>query len=496
MTAMAIGARLRQIASQDPGRLALVFASPRGDDVRLTYGEFDRAVNRFARLLRERGVDENSTVVVGLPNSPAHHIATWAAWKLGSMVLPLDASLPGNEREQLLRLADPAVIVAEWDLPCVSAEEIAAPGFDDGPINEKVPHPGKAIASGGSTGRPKLIVDPSPLLFDPGKRFFAADRVGVRPHQVQLISGPLYHNSPFAWANLIGIPNAHTLVVMPRFDAAQAVELIQRYQVQFAVLVPTMMRRILQLPDLTPATFSSIESIVHLAAPCPPWVKRAFIQLVGAERLWEGFGGSEAVGEFMIRGDDWLAHPGSVGQPANCEVVILDENGRPCPVGTVGEIYTRPNASGPTYEYRGAHPLASTADGYVSLGDMGSVDAEGYLYPADRRTDLIITGGANVYPAEVEAALSEHPAVEDVVVIGLPDEDLGRRVHAIVQLGDAPKPPTTELDAHCVERLAKYKVPRTYEFVAMLPRNDAGKVRRSQLREARETDPPAGTRGH
>jgi bile acid-coenzyme A ligase len=269
---------------------------------------------------------------------------------------------------------------------------------------------------------------------------------------------------------------------MERFDAARAVDLIERYRINFGFLVPTMMKRILQLPGIERRDFSSVHAFFHTAAPCPAWLKRAWIDLIGGERLYEAFGASEGVGATIIRGDEWLRHPGSVGRPSQCDLRILDPNFAVLPIGEVGEIFMRPHTQEPTYRYLGSAPAKTTPDGFVSVGDMGWVDAEGYLYPADRRVDLIIVGGANVYPAEVEAALQQHAQVADVAVIGLPDEDLGKRVHAVIQPADARRPPLVEqLDAYCRERLTPYKVPRSYEFVAVLPRDDSGKIRRTAL---------------
>jgi bile acid-coenzyme A ligase len=230
---------------------------------------------------------------------------------------------------------------------------------------------------------------------------------------------------------------------------------------------------------------SSLAAVVHSAAPCPPWLKRAWIELVGPEHLFEGYGASEGVGGAVIRGDEWLARPGSVGRPY-CELKVLDEGGTSVPPGVVGEIWARRYTDGSaTYEYIGSPPAKTTPDGFVSVGDLGCLDDEGYLYIADRRVDLIISGGVNVYPAEVEAALSEHADVADVAVVGLSDEVWGSRVHAVVELRDAVRPPDeAELDRHCRERLAPYKVPKSYSFVDALPRNEAGKMRRKGIADA------------
>jgi bile acid-coenzyme A ligase len=219
-------------------------------------------------------------------------------------------------------------------------------------------------------------------------------------------------------------------------------------------------------------------------APSPAWLKRAWIDWLGAEKIHEAYGGSERIGGTQISGTEWLAHPGSVGKPTGGrKIAILDEECRPCAARTIGEVYMMPpGGRGSTYRYIGAEATASD-DGWESVGDLGYLDEDGYLYLIDRKTDMIVTGGANVYPAEVEAAIDAHASVRSSAVIGLPDEDLGQRVHAIV---DAPAGVTEEaLSEHLEEHLVRFKMPRSFEFVSEPLRDDAGKVRRSALREAR-----------
>jgi bile acid-coenzyme A ligase len=220
---------------------------------------------------------------------------------------------------------------------------------------------------------------------------------------------------------------------------------------------------------------------VHMAAPCPRWLKEAWIGWLGAERIHELYGGTEGLSATWITGTEWLAHPGSVGRPLpGGRMKVVDEKGCEAPPGVVGEIYMMADG-GPatTYHYIGAEP--KSLDGWESLGDMGWMDAEGYVYLTDRKADMILRGGANVYPAEVEAAIDSHPRVRSSAVIGLPDDDLGQRVHAIV---DAPEGVSVEeLRAHLGERLVRYKIPQSFEFVSDPLRDDAGKVRRSALRE-------------
>jgi bile acid-coenzyme A ligase len=251
-----------------------------------------------------------------------------------------------------------------------------------------------------------------------------------------------------------------------------------------------MMQRIWKLPEAERRArdVSSLEFVMTGSAPCPPWVMRAFIEWLGPDVMHEWFGPSERIGGTSITGREWLAHPGSVGRPSSgTKMRILDpESLQDAPVGEIGEIFMLP-PSGPasTYRYVGPASPRRTADGWESVGDMGRFDADGYLYLGDRRSDMILSGGRNIYPAEVEAALEEHPAVRSSCVIGLPDDDLGNRVHALVEL--AREVSDAELRAHVAERLVHYKVPASLERVSEPLRDDAGKVRRSAHRQARLT---------
>lgn len=486
---ISFGRRVAELAVEHPEKPAIIFLPQTGEERIITWRAFDRATNRIARLLTERGVTDGSMVVVGVWNSPEQMVVTAAAWKCGALVLPLRAILPARERNGILEIAQPALVFAEWEdvpYPVLRPEELAlADAYDDTPLPFDPPHPGKAIASGGSTGRSKIVVDRTAHPVHAAAR---ASRLGAAHGQVQLLCAPLYHNSPFLSA-YSGLADDHTIVLMERFDAARAIEAIERHRVNYAYMPPIIMRRIIMLPGVRERDFSSIQAIQSSAAPCPPWLKRAWIDLIGAEKVNEVYGSSEGIGATMVRGDEWLAHPGTVGKPVSCELRILGEDGTELPPGEVGEIFTKPTATdGPTFQYVGGATIRSTPDGFYSVGDLGWVDEEGYLFIADRRVDLIITGGANVYPAEVEAALHDHPAIADLAVIGVPDEEWGKRVHAVVQPADPAHPPAvTELDAWARERITSYKVPKTYEFVDELPRNEAGKIRRSSLATERES---------
>jgi bile acid-coenzyme A ligase len=485
--------RIRELANEEPKRPAVVFVGTDGSEREVTRLELDARSTKIAWRLQALGVDHGSLVAIAMPNSPEHLATALATWKIGACVLPLSPALPPLERRSILDVAQPAIVVGAWldgqpgDVALVDLDDesdLATTALPD-----IVPHPGKAICSGGSTGRPKVIIDPSPWVREPGRAGGEVGaRLGMRPRQTQLVSGPLYFNAPFCWSHW-GLFDGHILVLMERFDPERAVELVARHRISWGFLVPTMMSRIAALESVGPDAFASVDAFWHGGAPCAAWLKRRWLKLLGHDRIFEAYGATEALGAAVISGTEWLEHPGSVGRAQNCEIRILDDDLRPLLANEIGEIFMRPTRSlfgdpqtgMPPFEYRGAPPPRSTEDGFASVGDFGWLDPDGYLFVADRRADLIISGGVNIYPAEVEAALSEHPGIEDVAVIGLPDEDRGKRVHAVIQCKPEVTLTVEELDDHCRQRLVRYKIPRSYEFIPRLPRDESGKLRRSAL---------------
>jgi bile acid-coenzyme A ligase len=471
---------MRLHAERDPGVPCIAF----GGEER-TRGALERRATRLARAYAARGVRAGSLVTLALPNGIELFEACLATWKLGATPNPISARLPELERRALVELAAPALLVGAppgeyGEAPSVPAGFEPDAALSDAPLPDVVPAHARAMTSGGSTGRPKLIVDLAPALCDPD-----VPENGMRAGGTTLVPGPLYHAGPFitAWQQLLC---GGRVVVMERFDAALALELIERHRVEWVLFVPTMMQRIWRLPEAERARrdLSSLRRVMCTGAPSPAWLKRAWIEWLGPERVFEAYGGSERIAGTQISGTEWLAHPGSVGRPTGGRRVrVLRPDGSECEPGEVGEVFMMPAAGpGTTYRYVGAD-ATKTADGWESLGDLGWLDADGYLYLADRKTDMILVGGANVYPAEIEAALDAHPAVRSSAVIGLPDDDLGQRLHAIV---DAIAPVSEdELREHLAAHLARSKLPRSFEFVREPLRDDAGKVRRSALREAR-----------
>jgi bile acid-coenzyme A ligase len=476
------GRRISELAAADPDRVAVT------DEHRsVTRAELDDLSTRTAVALRDLGVEPKSIVVVALPNSVEHIAAMAACWKLGATPMPVSSRVPERELAAIVDLADPAVVVGAppgsfGDHLCLPADWV--PDVDPAqaePLDpEAVSNPWKALPSGGSTGRPKLILTPQPSISSdeyPNPILLRFDGCLVMP-------GPLSHNGPFVWS-AAAITSGNHLVLGGRFDAETTLRLVEQHRADVLYLVPTMMQRIMRLPEAVRRGYdlSSLERVWHLGAPCAPWLKEAWIEWLGAETIVELYAGTEAQVATVISGVEWLEHRGSVGRPLAGELKIVDDDGNELPRGEVGEVFLRgADPSKPSYEYVGAE--ARTLDeGWESLGDMGWLDDEGFLYLTDRSTDMILVGGANVYPAEVEAAIDEHPGVHSSAVVGLPDDDLGNRVHAIVHAPDG-----VDLDAlraHVADRLVGYKRPRTYELVDTPLRDDAGKVRRRALREAR-----------
>ncbi len=470
-----VGTQFARFAEADPDAPAVTCASRT-----VTRGEFEAYTNRLARAYAEKGVGQGDYVVTVLPNSIEFVASMLAIWKLGAIPQPLSARLPDAEMNALLELRAPKLIVGRDDptglSPSVPADFVPDEKLSDAALPEVVSPSLKAMASGGSTGRPKLIEAGIDSRFSP----LAGYVMGSQDGDANLLSVPLSHNTGFT-TMVIGLVQGHHLVVMPRFDPHEFLRLITEHQVNFLSTVPTIMQRLLPVYRANPDAYdlSSLRRFWHVAAPCPPTVKRAWIDILGPDVVWELYGGTELQALTFISGSEWLAHPGSVGRVVSGEMKVLDDDGNECPPGVTGEIYLRPSpGSAPTYRYIGAK--AKNRDGWDSLGDLGYFDEDGFLYLNDRRVDMFTVGGRNVYPAEIECALSEHPKILSCLVVGIPDDDLGQVPHALVH-GEG-------LDEQAVieflsDRIAGYKVPRSVEFSDTPLRDDAGKARRSAVRD-------------
>jgi bile acid-coenzyme A ligase len=459
------------------------------DDEIISWGELARDSTRIALSMKQRGVAAGDFVTLALPNSGMFFKLTFAVWKLGATPHIVSSRLPKDELAAILGVLHPSLLITnsqELNQTFKGVEPDSLLNCRDGNLPDAVATYWKAMSSGGSTGRPKIIVDHNPAVIEIDGSAMPIMRMPMRG--VVLNPGPLHHNAPFLFMHL-ALFQGNCIVGMKRFDAEEALRLIDKHKVEWVNFVPTMMSRIWRLPDHVRAQYdlSSLQSVWHMAAPMPPWLKQVWIDWLGAARVWELYGGTERNGRTILSGVEWLAHRGSVGRPTSDYIFrVRDAAGRDLPAGEIGEIYMAMANGQHTYHHIGAESRPC-ADGLEAIGDFGSFDDDGYLYLADRRTDLILSGGANIYPAEVEGALMEHPGVEVAVVIGLPHEDLGAAVHAIVKVRrEWPEALNAETLAKFIrEKLVLYKNPRSYEFTRQDLRDDAGKVRRSLLREER-----------
>ena len=442
---------------------------------RWTFGQLDQWSASWARYLIGQGVDHNQLVAYSLPNGPDFFALTFGIYRAGAIPAPISNKLPKIEQEAILETMQPAFFVDDF----VPEENFPpAPPF---PVS--VPYPiaasWKACTSGGSTGTPKVIVDKRPAEFASGTEF-----IGIPSEQPVLIPGPLYHNAPFS-ASVFALWRGCTVVTMDRFDAIKALSIVENEKVKWSLMVPTMLHRIWRLPDEARQSFdlSDWGMVVHTAAPMPEWLKREWIGWLGPDHIWEVYGATEGLVRCWIGGQEWLERPGSVGKPiGGAKIKILGRDGNQKSAGTEGEIYALPPGGPKTsYRYIGAE-RRTTNDGWESVGDIGFVDEDGFLYLSDRRSDLIISGGVNIWPAEVEAAMLRHPDIYSCAVVGVADTDLGQRVHALVESAK------TDMDlsglCHFLEdHLARTKHPRSIEIRSEPVRDDAGKFRKNSVLE-------------
>jgi long-chain acyl-CoA synthetase len=502
----------RQHAIDHPEQAAIIMATS-GETV--TFAGYEARCNQAAHFLREAGLRRGDHISVLMENNPRLLEIAGGAERTGLYYTLINkylapdevAYIVANSHSRLLfstaamrgaaetaaaqcRELDRLLICAPDAAAGPGSYEAAIAGCPAGPVPDE--SLGAAMLySSGTTGQPKGILRALPTAA-PGELLTALQGLinmfGFRPGMVYLNPAPLYHSAPSA-AVSASLSLGSTTVVMERFDAEQWLALVERYRVTHCQMVPSMFTRILRLPAEVRARYdtSSLECIVHAAAPCPVHVKQAMIDWLGPI-ITEYYAATEGIGSTFCDSAQWLAHPGTVGQAINGELLILDEDGQECATGVDGTIWFR----GPTaFEYfedpvktaesRNPDATAST------VGDVGHVDADGYLYLTDRKSFMIISGGVNIYPQETENLLSSHPAVLDVAVIGVPNDDLGEEVKAVVQLADpaSARPDLAqELITFCRDRLAHYKCPRSVDFMAELPRSETGKLYKRVLRDA------------
>lgn len=474
------------------------------DEVR-TYGELDDRARRVAHALARLGVQRGDRVSVMVPNSIVYFEAIHGVGRLGGIVVPVNIHFKADEAGWLVSdSGSTAVIVAAHLQPALEgvADVPRLVVGDEGTYEAALaaaPHgevdPPEVVGDGwptvmaytsGTTGRPKGVeIGEDDFRRRASGVVASLERWGLGVDDVHLLVGPSYHMGPLYWSQM-HLAMGATVVIMAKWDPRESLELIERWRVTNVHMVPANFTRILNLPETERSGFdlSSLKMVLHAAAPCPVPLKRAFMDFVGADKVWEYYGASEGGGT-VIPPQEWLEHPGSVGKPfPGNEFRILDDDGRELGPNEVGTIYTRP--AGSSFEYH--NDPDKTADSrrgdWFTVGDAGYLDDDGYLFLTDRKSDMVISGGVNIYPRELEDSLYQHPEVVDCAVLGVPDDEWGEVLYAVVQ-----RTPGSTLDADgvvgwCREHLADYKRPRVVEFVDELPRDPNGKVRKPKLREA------------
>ncbi len=494
-------------AQATPDKPAIIM----GGGERVTYRQLNDRSNQCAQLFAGLGLKKDDSVALFMDNSPDYFYTAWGALRSGLYFTPMSTHLSADETAYIVDNCDARVVICSYSLrevavalqeqlPDVDAWYMVGgtePGFLafeaalDAQPAEPIPNEREGcemLYSSGTTGYPKGIrnANPDRPFGEPGPLVVGLmHSFGTNPDTVYLSPAPLYHAAPLRFCLAMHRVGA-TCVVMEHFDPERALQLIEEHRVTFSQWVPTMLIRMLKLPAAVRKQYdlSSMQVAIHSAAPCPVEVKRQMIEWWGPI-ITEFYGATEGHGGTQISSQEWLAHPGSVGRPTYCTVHILDDDGEELPPGEIGTVYLKGGAS---FEYHKAKKkTAGTRLGdMATVGDVGYVDEEGYLYLTDRKANMIISGGVNVYPQETENQLIMHPAVADVAVVGVPNEDLGEEVKAVVQPVDfdsAGPELAAELIAYCRERMSHIKCPKSVDFEAQLPRSEAGKLFKRRIRD-------------
>ena len=495
--AAADGMSIAHAAARDPQRLAVV--SEYGNR---TFGELNANINRIVRVLRAHGVEYGDRVAllcrnraefaeVAAATARGGYWLTAVNWHLtpdevnyivgdcGAKALFIDATIP-CARGVAETAPSPLIVSIAGELPRAKRYETVLDGIDGSDIDN--PRRGSTMLyTSGTTGRPKGVY---------------RDRVGaVGPNTVgydettsHLVTGPLYHAAPLLISLYPPLTWGATVVMMDGWSPEETLRLVDEHKVTHTHLVPTMFNRLVHLPDDVKRKYdtSSLRMVLHGAAPCPVPVKQQMMDWWGPI-IWEYYAATEG-GATIVDPHTWLAHPGTVGKsPSADHIIIRDDDGNECPTGTPGTIWIK-TAPGAEFEYYGdkEKTAQSVVGTHFTLGDIGYLDEENYLYLTDRTANLIISGGVNIYPAEVDAVLLQHPAVGDVAVIGVPDDDMGESVKAVVELREGIEPSdelAAEMIAFTRDRIAHFKCPRSVDFIDRLPREDNGKIYKRRLRE-------------
>ena len=499
-------------AAEHPTHIAIVEA----DATQVTEAELLAGVNQLSHGLRALGLQRGDAIAAMLPNSRAAMEVYLAVQQIGLYLTPINFHLVGPEIAYILQDCEARAFIAHaryadvWRLAVEAtgfpADRVFSVGDADGFAGYDALKTGQPTTppsarslgavmnyTSGTTGRPKGVRRPLPETpieaTDLGVALKAYGVAAEEPDNVHLLACPWYHTAPLVMA-APSVHLGHTLVIMDRFQPEHALALIDRYHVTLTHLVPTQFVRLLALSEAERARYdtSSLRHVIHGAAPCAPEIKRRMIDWLGPV-LDEYYASTEGVGGTIIFSDEWLAKPGSVGKARNeNRIVIMDDDGTILPAGQIGTVYSTGMNRAQFEYFKDPDKTEKSKRGeYRTVGDIGYLDEDGYLYLSDRKADMIISGGVNIYPAEIESVLITHPRVADVAVFGIPNAEWGEEVKAVVELLPGKDADEEQVRAELAEflqgRIARYKLPRSIDFMAQLPRDPNGKLYKRRLRD-------------